>query len=365
MLAALALTAAIATGSAASHPGSTPASTLLLSPHVGAGQELDWFATITSWPPKWMTSHCLNCGTPQSRAILLGCSVRAVGPSGIALTRRVRAYLPQQATPPLIHPPIVVIDGREFTSDGKALNKDPICLFYSRSMWGSPPASIARGTTWAFHRPDTFGYMSGLHGRVTVTRFDARTETLDLRIVAAGSQTMTVDMTVSDGGVIQSETDRLDEYTRSTALPVSIASPTYVSQWTLQHDSMAALWRYPPSQPVPFSETPDIFNPNGNFFSVWQLPLAGGRSVTLVRIGHIGPFPIGGMVVSPPTWRDVLMSLAVVVIVVLLGHAVMLVSDRAKGISCEVSAARKRRRLIIQIALGIFAAAVAMAWIYS
>jgi hypothetical protein len=333
----------------------------LLTPQLRRGEVLTWFATITADMP-W--NHlCRNCG-PDSHSDLLACSVTDQNQYGFLVTRRVRAFLADQPhTPILEHPAIIIGGGHEYKIDGSPLDDDPICLLYSSAMYGKPPKRLNIGTTWRFSRSPNFGYLKGLHGTATVTKLDPKSNSVSLHVSETGAGSALVDMTISDGGVIETESDRWDSHPKYLAVPKTIANPTDTIIWTRQHQSLVGLWRYPPSEVVPFPQyaLPDVFNPNGRFISIWRVPF--GPPITLIRIWHFGPFSVQSLIPALPRVRDVLLILGTIVLVLLVGKVatMFLVSDAGLAF---VSPADRKRQVQVTGALALIAAACSMWWVY-
>lgn len=333
------------------------------------GQVLTWFATISDIPTEWGRSKGFR---PSSRSILLACSVTGDTQRGYAVSRRVRSFLVEQPhTPVLEHPAIIVKGTQAFKADGTPLNTDPICLFYSPEMYGDPPAKIEVGTTWRYRRPLSFGFLGGLQVVTGVTKLDVQKNLVTLHIATnyGGSATL-IDMTIAAGGLIETEVDRSDSFWRSRAFPNTIDHPTEITSWAIQHRTLAGLWAYPPSDPVPFNlqNPPDIFNPNGRFISVWRLPI--GSGITLVRIWHFGPFALENILAIWPNHRDVfltrdvLLILGSVLLVLLLGRAVMM-ALQMRSAQTVASPPLKRRLMALQVVLALLAAVSLLWWIYS
>jgi hypothetical protein len=351
-----ALVASMMIATAAAPPAHVSSQQALLSPHIRRGQILTWFATQTHIWPRWMLARCRTCG-PDSHAILLACTVTSDDRNGFALSRRVRPFLANQPhTPTLEHPPIIIHNGHEFKIDRSPLNADPICMFYSMAMYGSPPPVIKVGTTWHFERPSSFG---GSRGTTTVSKLDVKTNTVSLHVAESGAGSALINMTISNGGIIERESDQWDSNLESSALPRSIASPTDIISWSAQQQSLAKLWNYPPAEVVPFSALPDIVNPNGHIVSIWQVQ----PNVTLIRIWHFGPFSLQSLRPTLPRLRDVFLALGVALLVVVVSRAAMMLFQTIRG-QTIVSPRAKRRRVLLEIALAVVAVAGSMWWIY-
>jgi hypothetical protein len=358
---------ALESPAAAATTSSISSKQVLLSPRIYPGQVLTWFGTITSIPTRWEVSNCSHCG-PNSYSDIIACSVTGENRLGYTLSRRVRSFLANQPhTPTLEHPSIIFRSGRAFNTDGTPLNDEPVCMFYSPAMYGSPPATIRVGTSWQFRRPPGFGELGGLHGATTVSDIDVKTNMVQLHIVATGVGSGLIDMIVSNGGVIESEVDRWDSHLNPKTSPRFISSPTDTSSWSIQHQSFAKLWDSPPSEAVPFNEhaLPDIFDPNGHFISVWQIPVA--PKVTLIRIWHFGPFSFGSLSETlsamKPSGRDVLLFAGVMLLVGMFGRAAILALQVIRP-QRPVLPRTKRTQLFLVIALGVAAAVSSIWWIY-
>jgi hypothetical protein len=331
----------------------------LLAPQLHRGEAVTWFAIITSDMKPW--NACRGCG-PDSYADLLACSVTDQNQYGFLVTRRVRSFLANQPhTPILEHPAIIIGGGHEYKVDGSPLNDDPICLLYSSAMYGKPPIRLNVGTTWRFSRSPNFGYLKGLYGTATVTKLDPKSNDVSLHISETGVGSALVDMTISDGGVIETESDRWDSHPKYLGLPKTIANPTDTISWTRQHRSLVGLWSYPPSEVVPFSPhaLPDIFDPNGRFISIWQVPF--GRPITLIRIWHFGPYSIQDMIPAAPRARDVLLVLGTIILALLVCRVGFLIATARQT---AVSPTTRKRQLQVTGVLALIAAAGSMWWVY-
>jgi hypothetical protein len=318
----------------------------LLAPQLHRGEILTWFGTGTTWFES----------TPSSQAILLACSVTDQDQSLYTLSRRIRVILPKQRPSATLERPSIAIGyGHEYALDGSPLNDDPICLIYSRTMFGSPPQTLTVGTTWHFSRPQLFSYLPGLRGTATVTKLDPTSDSVSLHIAEIGSGAASVDMTVSDGGVIEMEIERWDLRRQSLALPKSIADRSDTISWTRQQQSLAGLWNYPP---LPLA---DIDNPNGHFISVLRSPSVPG--VMIVRIWHIGPYIFEDLTPTLPRVRDVLLILGVIALVFLVGRVAITILMIVAGLKA-ISPVAMRRQLQVTGALALLAAAGSMWWVY-
>lgn len=351
----LAIVASIALGTPAVAPASISSQHALFSPQLHRGQVLTWFGSLTSY---YLPSN------PESHSDLLACSVNDRSQRGFTMARRVRAFLSNQPhTPPMEHPAIIIGDGHEYKLDGSPLNDDPICLVYSPAMFGSPPGTLKVGTTWRFSRSADFGYLRGLRGTATVTNVDPKTNTVSLHIGETSIPSVVIDMTVSDGGVIRYERDRWYTHRMSSAPPRTFAELTDTVTWTLQSQSLMGLWRYPPSEVVPFPDhgLPDIFDPNGRFISISRLTFT-NPPVTLIRIWHFGPFTPQSLIPPPPNFRDVLLILGAMLLAILVCRAAILyVSIAGQSIA---SPGTRKRQLYMTGAVALIAAAGSMWWVY-
>lgn len=359
----IALAATLTGGAQPSVVQSVSSQQALLSPHIHTGSVLTWYATITDPLQKWEKSSCVNCDV--SFGVLLACKVTKTDPHGFTLSRLVRSFLANQPhTPTVAHPPIVVKQGYEFTTDGSPLNDDPICLTYSRALYGNPPALISVGTTWRLARPRTLRNVGGLSGTVIVTGVDAQSKSVSLHVSEIGWNAIVEDISLSDGGIVESERDVVDEHPQHSDLPRQISSPNQIVSWSRQEATLDGLWRYPPSavQPFDVSDPPDILDPNGRFVSVLQLPIP-NHPVTLVRIWRFGPFALQALRPSLPNGRDVLLCLGIVLIVLLASRAATITYQLIRGPN-SISSGAGGMRLLVEIALAVIAGAVSMSWIY-
>jgi hypothetical protein len=361
VIVALLVIFALGIGPSTPEPARVSSREALLAPHFRVGAVYTWYASVTEVPTRWMISRCTNCG-PSSHSYVLACTVTGEDRGAFAFTRRVRAFIPGQPPSPILeHPSISILDGHAFKADGTHLNDDPLCSFYSPELYGTPPTTLAVGTTWRFRRPSNFGYLAGLHGTVIVSNVDAPKDTVSLQISANGAGSVVIDMTVSDGGVIENESDRWDSSSTASASPKFIAQPTDLVILSAQRP-LASLWAYPPNEIVPFRKVPDLFDSNGSLVSVWQLPTL-GQKITLVRIWRFGPFALESLIPSPPKIRDVLLALGVVVLVFLGSRAAMILRHFTNGPNFE-SPRTTRRRIAVETTLALVAVIGTMWWIY-
>jgi hypothetical protein len=342
----VAVVALLALGTPTQASASIASQHALLTPQVRRGEILTWFGAVDTW----------SSFGPESRSILLACSVTSQDRNRFTLSRRLRVILPHRAPSATMERPAIVIgEGHEYKLDGTPLNDEPVCLIYSPTMYGSPPQTLKVGTKWRFTRPLNFGYGAGLHGTATVTRLDPHTDSVSLHIAEPGLGSV-VDMTVFDGGIIETESDQSESH-RNPYLPQSASGSGGSLSWTLQRRSLVGLWNYP-AQP-----TPDLFDPNGHFISVERFSFQ-GTPIAFVRVWHFGPyiFKAADFIPPLPQVRDVILVLGTIALVLLVGRAAML-SFSAAGQPALSPAARKRR-LYVTGALALIAAASSMWWVY-
>jgi len=239
---------------AATHP-TTSSKALLLSPQVHIGERLTWKGRLTNRgvynTKRGPVEHF------DSQTLLVSCTVLRGSRNAFIVLRILKLYLPAfrpilesdpsavigTMSPPqtslVTKPPIIIRNGYEFNTDGPPLDYDPICKFYSATMFGVPPPTLKIGTSWRFGRTTYFGRVLNMYGAVTVTKFDATKGVVALRIKFISSRDSGInpylsDIVVTDGGVIVSETDRGD-FVKASAIPKEIGTPNSVLVWSLQH----------------------------------------------------------------------------------------------------------------------------------
>lgn len=344
-----ALLASVAVGTASFAPPIVAVSSqnALLSPHLHRGQIVTWFGIVNPDPePRRMLSRCTNCRPGlDSRSILLACSVTGLEERGFALTRRVRVFFINQPPSQILdHGPLVFRDGNGYHADGSPLNQDPICLFYARARFGDPPATIRIGSRWRFQWPAPAGEF-GLTGMTTVRDIDLKTKTVSLRAAANPPYSLVIDATVRDGGIIE----RVSERDHSQPHPGGGMT------WSIQQQSFAKLWDYPPPP------LPDIVDPNGRIISVVHSRIL--PQITFVRIWHFGPFEVMSPSAILPKLRDVFLFLGVVLTVALVGRAVMIAIQMAAGIA-TIAPGTKRLLISLVVGLAIAVALYSMSWVY-
>jgi hypothetical protein len=300
----------------------------LLSPRVHPGQTLTSFMTLTDTPARWM--RCQGFCHPPSQSMVVACTIGSIERGAISLQRRVRAVFPTQVGPILEHPPIVMRGGRAFRPDGPALNTDPICPIYSIDVWGTPTALLRIGTSWPTST------WADVKGTVAVRDIDAETGAISLHVAAP--QSYSVDMVVSKGGIILSETDRA----QSGGFDEIVVS-------TLQEDSLAELWRIPTTKPllVPGDLHSEIL-----------------RSERL-RAWHFGVFSPERLLrfLTDAKLSDWLLFFGAAVLVVLVSRAESMVVQISKPSNRTLRPAG-RWRLLLEIVLGLAIAAACMVWVY-
>jgi hypothetical protein len=248
---------------AASNPveAQVAASGMLLSPSVHRGEVFAWRATLTQRIP---SSSSRGTVVVIDRQIMnVSCSVLSGSASAFIVSRHldVSDTIPaRQLVPPpdLVSamraqgldvkplpastddPRIIIRRGAEFDVFGPPLNKDPICQFYSATLYGIPSGGLRVGTTWSYHQPMDFRkhcerlpsdpaehcLSDSEQVKVSVTSLDAKHNRVGLHIVTSTSNDSKayciIDMTVIDGGVIQQSIDRYRNSARRGQPPDSV-----------------------------------------------------------------------------------------------------------------------------------------------
>jgi hypothetical protein len=207
-------------GETASFQGSSAA--LLLSPHVHPSESFTWTGRLMGWYID-RRNHGRVRRTTQS--IALTCSVRSIKGDSFATARQVKVFIDEHGQSAdasggnghwisgrTMHS-IVFRRGYAFTSGGRPLQEDPVCMFYSSAWFGTPPRTLKSGSSWRFTHPAWIpGLVSNEDGMATVTRLDAARGVVTLHIELKPRREPRVveqlDVTISHGGVIQTETQR-------------------------------------------------------------------------------------------------------------------------------------------------------------
>lgn len=223
---------------------------LLLSPRVHAGQSFTWKGRIRA-----RTAVPTNNGWVErfdSRALILTCSILRGGSNAFLVTRQVKVDAGPGKTIAVVRndsvsnqrivvepkPSIIIRNGREFGTDGPPLNYDPICKFYSVTMFGVPPPTLKVGSTWRFGQTTFVGHVYSVRGTTTVTNLDSRIGSVSLRVKMIDNReskiVALVDLVVMGGGAVVSETDR-QGYVYVAGIPKEIGTPSYVAVWSLHH----------------------------------------------------------------------------------------------------------------------------------
>jgi hypothetical protein len=239
---------------AATSTQTTSSKVLLLSPRIQPGQSFTWKGRLTN-----RGVYHTNRGLVEhfdSRTLLLSCTVLRGSHSAFIVSRKLKVFLPAfrpvlesdpstvigTMSPPQTSlqnkPPIIIRNGYEFNTDGPPLNYDPICKFYSVTMFGVPPPTLKIGTSWSFRRTTYFGRVSNVYGTTTVTKLDASKGAISLRIKMTAPHDLGInpylsDMVITDGGVTTTEAGR-GEYVTVSAIHKEIGTPNEVDIWSLQ-----------------------------------------------------------------------------------------------------------------------------------
>lgn len=224
--------AVVLTLTAATSPAPRPTGssrTLLLSPKIRLGQTFTWIDPIVD-----------RSGTPgqvlgayqKNHTDVVTCTALTQEGDAFVLSRRVKVMFPPPKPEPgptlppkaiaalralgfgnrgagpyvLPKPSIIVQHGLEYTTEWRRLDDDPICKFYSASLFGTPPTTLAVGTSWDFDRTAMFGQLRPMQGTTTVTHLDNTKGIVSLRArLTWEDNPMLVDLVVTEGGVIASE----------------------------------------------------------------------------------------------------------------------------------------------------------------
>lgn len=224
-LAAVLLIIVLAPGvSAALRSPTRSSANLLLRPNVRTGQTIAWDLRVPE-PEDLVLPPDLRW-----RSDIFTCTVLKGSSDDFTVSRRIKVYMPadrpyEVGDPPrfvgktrparmyrLLRSPITISRGQEFTIEGLPLRDDPLCNFYSASMFGEPPPTIEIGSTWTFDRTKFTRFCKTCTGRTTVVTLDTAKGVVGLRSrLSSGAKGETddlIDMTVADGGVIIVETHR-------------------------------------------------------------------------------------------------------------------------------------------------------------
>jgi hypothetical protein len=230
------------TGAATSQGGASK--TLLLSPRVHVGEIFAWNGRITSSHSEKTSGSSTTVS--YSHSVAYTCSVLAVAGDSITMSRSVSVFVDDRGLPvvvgyhhghwigPSARSPIIIRDGEAFKTDGEPLKGDPMCLFFTVAWFGTPPAKISSGASWRFSQPAWIpGLMPNERGIATVTSLDSTrsAEALHVSLTPPDENQIVerLDMTITDGGVIDSEVWRSED----TRMP-GIGTVHDVSVWTLK-----------------------------------------------------------------------------------------------------------------------------------
>jgi len=228
--------AALGPGSGAGSPGGIEARLLLLSPTTHRGQVFAWTVALTD-----RAVDSSQHGPVRHFDHLNGiasCIVVDESKDSITVSRRFTMTLlnGKAVRHTVVQPNIVIRNGHEFNISGSALLSDPICKFYSASMFGDPSRYLRPGASWDFRQPSNFRGAESV--RVTVVSVDRTRHRISLHIVARDPKTKALrrklDVVIVDGGLIESEVDS-DSIATASAFPKNIGTPSSIAVFKLQH----------------------------------------------------------------------------------------------------------------------------------
>jgi hypothetical protein len=228
----------------AATPESGSSNAMLLSPRLRVGQSVRWIGDIGLWYYEKSSHSNVH---RNMHSIAYTCVVEKKTADSLTMSREVSVFendhhIPAEVTATNGHwinfhnfPPIVVREGQAFKTDSKPLQDDPLCLIYSTAWFGVPPATLSRGTTWKFITPAWIpSFKQFEHGVVTVKSVDSTTGVTVLSISLHPPTVQTVveryDLSIDDGGLIRSETQRSE-------------GPGYPGNSTFHYESVWALVR--------------------------------------------------------------------------------------------------------------------------
>lgn len=228
--------AALALGSGAGSTGGIEARLLLLSPTTHRGQVFAWTVSLTDRMVD-STSH----GPVRRFDTLSGiasCTVFNEAKDSISLSRRftmTSVRTGKAVRPTVVKPSIVIRDGHDFNISGSPLLSDPICKFYSASMFGDPPRYLRPGVSWDYRQPANFRGAEWVH--VTVVAVDEKPRTVTLHITTRDPNANTlrrkIDIAITNGGLIESEVDSVN-FATASAFPQDIGTPSSIVVIKLQ-----------------------------------------------------------------------------------------------------------------------------------
>ncbi|MFI5389478.1 MAG: hypothetical protein ACHQY2_07130, partial [Candidatus Eremiobacterales bacterium] len=166
----LVVTGLLASPAVAANPPEIPAKTALFSPRVTAHEVMSWRGLSTENTLKgtvpvdtFTVRTTINCGVISSaddEVRLRGDVWDARGDSKQTFARRLPDY--------------AIRDGNVTAKVGGPVAANPICMFYSRTMYGSPPERLRVGSTWRFSNAASLrdAWVPNGQGVVTVTHID-------------------------------------------------------------------------------------------------------------------------------------------------------------------------------------------------
>jgi len=240
-----------------SSPDAILSKSALLSPQVAAHEVISWRGIHTRYELNGTTSvdtttehTTINCGVIGRSADEIGLRGDVWAAQGVSKPRLARRL-----------PDYAISDGRVTADVGAPVAADPICMFYSSTMYGSPPERLSVGTTWRFSNASSVldAWVPNGHGIVTVTGVDVAAHQVTLRVQMAGSGAVTVrnfnatspptvqipvtrsiliGMVVARGGVIVKWDER--SVNGTSDLQTSIDHPNEIAHYALSADSKAA-----------------------------------------------------------------------------------------------------------------------------
>lgn len=227
---------------------------IILSPNVHRGQLFTWNIKVTDRSvvssPHGPTEHFETLQGVASCSILKSTDASF----SVARTFRITSPVGNRIAPPQdmskpstielssnpaasVLSPILIRAGHAFNLDGTPLADDPTCRFYSASIYGDPPRDIRVGTAWDFRPPSLNGMGQWVH--TTAVSVDEKQRRIRLHISTTIPNTSQarcqIDMSLRDGGVIESETDNC-AFASSSVIRKEIGTPNRVAVISLSHD---------------------------------------------------------------------------------------------------------------------------------
>ena len=238
--------------SIAAPPRSLSSAASLLSPHIHLGETFTWQGRLRHRSVENTRHGPIELF--DSHTDLISCTVLRGSRNSFVASRRIKVFLPpfrphvlagdpfgptRPAQVGLVPwPSIIIRKGYEFSLDGPPLRYDPICKFYSTTLFGVPPSKLRVGTSWRFGQTTYWGKTSKIDGAVSVTELDPVKGTVTLRIKMIAPHDLGINpylaqVAIVDGGVIATENDR-GEFVTVSAIQKEIGTPSEVDAWRLQ-----------------------------------------------------------------------------------------------------------------------------------